>query len=91
MRQVMVVLRVYVLCICTTRCVLAFYSSLAHLNCVCLILFVLFFFLKGLKSPPESLSDLGAFESLRVPGKVLIYMCGVTFHFPKSRPTASGY
>ncbi|KAH0503626.1 Syndetin [Microtus ochrogaster] len=24
---------------------------------------------KGLKSPPESLSDLGAFESLRVPGK----------------------
>ena len=26
---------------------------------------------KGLKSPPESLSDLGAIESLRAPGKVL--------------------
>uniref|UniRef100_A0A287CWD5 VPS50 subunit of EARP/GARPII complex n=1 Tax=Ictidomys tridecemlineatus TaxID=43179 RepID=A0A287CWD5_ICTTR len=27
------------------------------------------YFFKGLKSPPESLSDLGAIESLRVPGK----------------------
>ncbi|PNI42054.1 VPS50 isoform 8 [Pan troglodytes] len=28
---------------------------------------------QGLKSPQESLSDLGAIESLRVPGKVLSY------------------
>ncbi|XP_024902637.1 syndetin isoform X7 [Pteropus alecto] len=36
-------------------------------------IYALFILKQGLKSPPESLGDLGAIESLRVPGKVLIY------------------
>lgn len=44
--------------------------------------FIYLLFFKGLKSPPESLSDLGAIESLRVPGKVLIYMCERDFTLP---------
>lgn len=44
------------------------------------ILILLFF--KGLKSPPESLSDLGAIESLRVPGKVSIYVNECDFSLP---------
>ena len=56
-----------------------------------LLFFIFFSFLKGLKSPPESLSDLGAIESLRVPGKVLLYMSERDFLLPEENIIAFGY